>query len=89
MREGPVRTCLGCREVKPKRWLVRLVRTAEGVVKADAAGSAAGRGAYVCARGECLERALSRGRLAHAFRGPCRAGADLAEEVRGLWQQQK
>lgn len=89
MREGPVRTCLGCREAKPKRRLVRLVRTPDGVVRADAAGSAAGRGAYVCARGECLERVLARGRLAHAFRKPCRAGANLAEEVRGLWQQQR
>ena len=52
----PTRTCLGCRRRRPKREMVRLVRRATGHVDAD--GAADGRGAYVCAEMECLERAL-------------------------------
>ena len=47
----------------------------------DAAGRAAGRGAYVCPDTACVERALIRGRLAHAFRKPCVASQDLAAAV--------
>jgi predicted RNA-binding protein YlxR (DUF448 family) len=48
------------------------VRGAGGVVDVDARGNAAGRGAYVCAERECVERALKTGRLSHAFRAACR-----------------
>ncbi|MBI1961808.1 MAG: YlxR family protein [Candidatus Rokubacteria bacterium] len=85
MRREPGRTCLGCREVREKRALVRLVRRASGEVVADPAGRLPGRGAYVCPDGACLERGLERKRLAHAFRKPC----ELSEEVRGLWQRQR
>jgi predicted RNA-binding protein YlxR (DUF448 family) len=64
MRE-PQRTCVGCRRVRPKGELVRLVREA-GEVVLDRAGCAAGRGAYVCPEAECLRRA--RGRLIGALR---------------------
>ena len=47
----------------------------------DAAARAAGRGAYVCPDATCVERALIRGRLAHAFRKPCVASPDLAATV--------
>ena len=78
---GPVRTCLGCRRARPKDVLVRLVRSEDGVVSADRTGRALGRGAYVCADALCVERALARGRLAHAFRKPCAAGADIAPDL--------
>ena len=58
---------------------MRLVRRPDGRVEADRA--AAGRGAYVCATGECLERALKPGRLGHAFRKPSEARADLLDTV--------
>ena len=57
----------------------RLVRRADGRVDADGVGS--GRGAYVCADGECLERALRPGRLAHAFRKPSEARANLIDTM--------
>ena len=57
--------------------LVRLVRGEDGIVRADRTGRGVGRGAYVCADAMCVERALARGRLTHAFRKPCEAGADL------------
>ena len=57
---------MGCREVLPKRKMIRLVRTAEGV-QVDPTGKLAGRGAYLHDRRECWERAL-KGALAHALK---------------------
>ena len=53
----PMRQCLGCREMKPKRELLRVVRSPEGAVSLDLRGKASGRGAYVCPNSECLKRA--------------------------------
>ena len=79
MMHTPTRTCLGCRRRRPKTEMVRLVRRADGRVEADR--TAAGRGAYVCATDECLERALRPARLTHAFRKPSEARGDLHETV--------
>ena len=81
MKSEPSRTCLGCREARPKSGLVRLVRVRSGIVVVDATARAAGRGAYVCPDTACVERALIRGRLAHAFRKSCVASPDLAAAV--------
>ena len=54
----PMRQCLGCREMKPKRELVRVVRSPEGEVSIDGKGKKPGRGAYVCHSAECLKKAL-------------------------------
>lgn len=78
MRATPLRTCLGCRQARPKPSLVRLVRSADGVVRADPTGRMGSRGAYVCPDPACLERGLHRGRLAYAFRKPCVVESDLA-----------
>lgn len=59
----PQRTCIGCREVLPKRGLIRLVRTAEGIQR-DATGKLAGRGAYLHDHRSCWEKAIQRGLLA-------------------------
>ena len=75
----PTRTCLGCRRRRPKGDMVRLVRRPDGHVDADRA--AHGRGAYVCAEIECVERALKPGRLAHAFRKPSEARNNLTDLV--------
>ena len=66
VKHVPQRTCVGCREVLPKRKMIRLVRTAEGV-RVDPTGKLAGRGAYLHDRRECWERAL-KGALAHALK---------------------
>jgi uncharacterized protein len=81
MKSEPSRTCLGCREARPKGRLVRLIRLPSGIVVVDASARAAGRGAYVCPDTGCVEQALVRGRLAHAFRKPCVASPDLAAAV--------
>lgn len=83
MKHVAVRTCLGCRQRRAKRDLVRLVRRDDGVVVRDATGAAPGRGAYVCAEAACLERVLKAGRLSHALRGPCRLDEGLERAVRG------
>ena len=62
----PLRTCVGCRTVLPKRSLIRLVRRAEGVV-VDPTGKLAGRGAYLHNRRFCWEKGL-KGTLAHALK---------------------
>ncbi len=54
----PLRQCLGCREMKPKKELVRVVRSPEGTVSVDLRGKAPGRGAYVCRDAQCLKKAL-------------------------------
>ena len=54
----PLRQCLGCREMKPKAELMRVVRSPEGTVSLDLRGKAPGRGAYVCRSADCLKKAL-------------------------------
>ena len=54
----PMRMCVGRREMKPKRELIRVVRSQDGNGTVDFTGKAAGRGAYVCRSVECLERAI-------------------------------
>ena len=50
--------CVSCREMQPKKELTRVVRTPEGIVKVDRTGRANGRGAYLCAKIACLEKAV-------------------------------
>ena len=64
----PQRTCIGCRQVKPKRELVRLVCTPEGELVVDETGKRNGRGAYLCPDKACWEAALRGGQLAKALK---------------------
>ena len=66
----PMRQCLGCREMKPKRELIRVVRSPEGEISLDFKGKKAGRGAYVCHDVECLKRAEKTRALSRAFGVP-------------------
>ena len=63
----PMRQCLGCREMKPKRELIRVVRSPEGEISLDFKGKANGRGAYVCPSAECLKKAIRAKALERAF----------------------
>lgn len=53
----PMRQCTGCREMKPKRELIRIVRSPENDISLDFKGKAQGRGAYVCPNPDCLKKA--------------------------------
>ena len=66
-RKIPMRQCLGCREMKPKAELVRIVRSPEGAVTLDLKGRAPGRGAYLCRSSECIKRALKSKGLERVF----------------------
>lgn len=63
----PMRQCLGCREMKPKRELLRIVRSPEGTVCLDLRGKANGRGTYVCPQTDCLKKAIRAKALSRAF----------------------
>ena len=67
-RPVPQRTCVACRQVRPKRALLRLVRLAEGGVAVDASGRTAGRGAYLCTSRQCWEAGINAGRLEHSLK---------------------
>lgn len=67
IKPPPMRTCIACRESKPKRELLRIVRTPDGHVQLDPTGKKAGRGAYLCAKLSCWENALKRKRLEDTF----------------------
>jgi predicted RNA-binding protein YlxR (DUF448 family) len=56
-RKTPMRMCVGCREMKPKKELLRVVKSPAGPIAFDRVGKAPGRGAYVCPDPECLKKA--------------------------------
>lgn len=74
----PQRTCVGCRQILPKRALIRIVRTNEGL-QIDPGGKTAGRGAYLHNLRSCWEKGL-KGALAHALR------TDLTDQDREMLQ---
>ena len=63
----PMRLCLGCGEMKPKRELIRVVRSPEGSVSLDFTGKAPGRGAYLCPDVQCLKKARKSGSIGRAL----------------------
>ena len=66
-KKMPMRQCLGCREMKPKSELIRVVRAPEGDISLDFRGKKSGRGAYLCHDVKCLRRARKSRRLDHAL----------------------
>jgi len=69
-RHTPQRSCIGCRSVREKRDLVRLVLTPDGEFRLDPSGKLAGRGAYLCPQASCLGLAVRRKSFERAFRQP-------------------
>ena len=63
----PLRQCLGCREMKPKRELIRVVRSPQGEISLDFHGKKPGRGAYLCPDPACLKRIRKSRALERAF----------------------
>lgn len=72
-RKIPMRMCVGCREMKPKAQLLRVVKPAEGEARIDRTGKASGRGAYICPRPECLKKAQKSRALERALEKPIEA----------------
>ncbi len=64
----PQRMCIGCREMKDKKALIRVVKSPEGQISLDSTGKKPGRGAYVCPDPECLKKARKNRGLERAFK---------------------
>ena len=67
VKKIPQRTCLGCKTVRPKKELIRILRTPNGEVVVDPTGKKSGRGAYTCPNLECLELVLKGSLLAKSL----------------------
>lgn len=67
LKKVPERQCLGCNEHKPKKELLRVVRTPEGEILLDFTGKKSGRGAYICRDAACLKRARKSKRIDRAL----------------------
>lgn len=67
VKKIPLRMCIGCREMKPKAELDRIVKTPSGEIVIDKTNKVSGRGAYICKSGDCLKKAEKINALSHTF----------------------
>lgn len=67
VKKIPMRMCLGCGEMKPKKELIRAVKSPEGDISIDLTGKKNGRGAYICRSAECFRKARKARRLEKSF----------------------
>ena len=79
-RKVPMRMCVGCREMKPKMTLLRVVKPQEGEAHIDRTGKAPGRGAYVCDDIECLNKAQKSRALERALE--CQIAPEVFDQLR-------
>lgn len=77
----PMRMCLGCGEMKPKRELIRLVKSKEGDISLDLTGKKSGRGAYICKSVECFEKARKARKFERSF--SCMISEDIYNSMEG------
>lgn len=75
IKKTPMRMCLGCNEMKPKKELIRAVKSPEGEISIDLTGKKSGRGAYICRSTECFRLARKSRRFEKAF------SCQISEEV--------
>ena len=79
-KKVPVRMCVACRQGKPKKEMIRIVRNKEGSVGVDLTGKAQGRGAYLCPSVQCLEKAIKSRALQRALE--CELTEEMASEIK-------
>lgn len=77
----PMRMCLGCGEMKPKRELIRVVKSKEGDISLDLTGKKSGRGAYICKSVECFEKARKARKFERSF--SCMISEDIYNIMEG------
>lgn len=80
----PMRLCIGCGEMKPKKDLIRVLKDAEGTIQLDFTGKKSGRGAYLCKTMECFAAARKGHRLERSF--GCRVSEEIYEEMKHALQ---
>ncbi len=85
IKKVPQRICVGCRQTRGKKELIRIVRTPEQQVVIDPTGKRSGRGAYICRNIACLRAALSGKHLQHALKSevPIEVVEDLIKSLSG------
>ena len=74
-KKVPMRTCIACRAEKPKKELIRIVKTKDGEFFVDRTGKLSGRGAYLCGDKACAEKIIKKKLLKHAF------GVEVSDDV--------
>lgn len=79
VKKIPTRLCIGCQEQHPKKELVRIVRSPEGEFSVDLTGKKAGRGAYICNKKECFEKAVKEHRFDRSFK--CTVDKNIFDEL--------
>lgn len=77
----PMRMCLGCGEMKPKRELIRVVKSKDGDISLDLTGKKSGRGAYICKSVECFEKARKARKFERSF--SCMISEDIYNSMEG------
>lgn len=84
-KSAPMRMCIACREMKPKKEMTRVVKNAAGEIFADVSGKAPGRGAYICSEPACLKKLDDKKLLHKAFSAQVAESvyARVGEETRG------
>ena len=82
MKRLPERTCIGCGQTKTKPDLLRIVKNKENVISIDLTGKMNGRGAYICANPECLNKAIKSNRLSKVFE--MKIGNKIYEDLRDV-----
>ncbi|MCL6446676.1 MAG: YlxR family protein [Armatimonadetes bacterium] len=79
VKKVPLRMCVGCREMKPKKELIRIVRTPEEKIAIDPTGKRAGRGAYVCPNRVCVQKAIKARSIERALQ--CSLAKEVIEDL--------
>lgn len=70
VKKVPMRQCVGCREMKNKKELIRVIKTEEEGILIDVTGKKNGRGAYICPNADCLNKAITSKGLERSFKMP-------------------
>ncbi|NLJ72601.1 MAG: YlxR family protein [Syntrophomonadaceae bacterium] len=85
-RKVPLRMCVGCREMKVKKELIRIVRSPEGMLAIDTTGKKPGRGAYICPNIDCFNEAIKGKRIQKALEKELTLEIEnsLKEQIEGL-----
>ena len=89
-KKVPLRLCVGCKEMKPKKEMMRVIKNEEGEIFLDTTGKKNGRGAYICKKAECLEMAFSNHGLERSLKMsiPKETMENLSKEMKMLVEQQ-
>ena len=75
----PLRMCLGCNELKPKKELIRVVKNQQGEISLDFTGKKSGRGAYICNSAECFKKARKSKKFERAYE--CAISEDIYNRI--------